>query len=143
MSGWVLWVIAACAFGVGEMLTTGFFLAPFALGAALAAVADLIGAGELASWLIFILVSLLTLAVVRPIAKAHMRTPPALRTGTATLVGQPAIVLERIANHEGVGCVRIDGEVWTARALDEDQVIEAGSRVEVVQIKGATALVTD
>jgi membrane protein implicated in regulation of membrane protease activity len=52
-------------------------------------------------------------------------------------------VLERIANHEGVGCVKIDGEVWTARALDEDEVIEAGTRVHVVQIKGATALVSE
>ena len=42
--------------------------------------------------------------------------PPSIRTGTAALVGKQATVLERIANGEGVGCVRIDGEVWTARA---------------------------
>jgi membrane protein implicated in regulation of membrane protease activity len=59
------------------------------------------------------------------------------------LIGQPAIVLERIANNEGVGCVKIGGEVWTARAYDDDQVIETGTRVQVVQIKGATALVTE
>ena len=143
MSGWLLWVIAACVFGVGEMLTTGFFLAPFAVGAVLAAVVGVAGAGGVASLLVFVVVSLLTLMVVRPIAKSHMRVPPQIRTGTAALVGQHAIVLERIANHEGVGCVKIDGEVWTARALDEDQVIDAGRRVEVVQIKGATALVTE
>jgi membrane protein implicated in regulation of membrane protease activity len=143
MSGWVLWVIAACVFGVGEMLTTGFFLAPFAVGAVLAAIVDVVGAAEVASLVVFVIVSLLTLMVVRPIAKSHTRVPPQIRTGTAALVGQPAIVLERIANHEGAGCVKIDGEVWTARAFDEDQVIEAGSRVEVVQIKGATALVTE
>ena len=52
------------------------------------------------------------------------------------------MVLERIANDEGVGCVRIDnGEVWTARSYSEDEVIEAGERVEVVEIRGATALV--
>jgi hypothetical protein len=45
-------------------------------------------------------------------------------------------VLERIANHEGVGCVKIGGEVWTARSLDEDQVIERREQVEVVEIKG-------
>ena len=53
----------------------------------------------------------------------------------------PALVLERIANEEGVGCVKIDGEVWTARSYDEDEVIDAGERVEVVEIRGATALV--
>jgi membrane protein implicated in regulation of membrane protease activity len=143
MAGWVLWVIAACAFGVGEMLTTSFFLAPFAVGALGAAVVDVAGTSELVAWIVFVAVSLLMLVVVRPIARSHMKVPPQIRTGTAALVGRRAIVLERIANHEGVGCVKIDGEVWTARALDEDEVIEAGTRVHVVQIKGATALVSE
>jgi membrane protein implicated in regulation of membrane protease activity len=143
MSGWVLWLIAACVFGIGEMLTTGFFLAPFALGAGLAAIVDVAGAGEAAAWIVFVLASVLALGILRPIARSHMHVPPQIRTGSAALVGQNAIVLERIANYEGVGCVKIDGEVWTARAYDDDQVIEAGTRVQVVQIKGATALVTE
>jgi membrane protein implicated in regulation of membrane protease activity len=143
MSAWVLWLVAAAVFGIGEMLTTGFFLAPFALGAALGAAVSGAGAGEAPAWIVFVAASLLTLGLVRPIARSHIRTPPQLRTGSAALVGRPAIVLERIANAEGVGCVKIDGEVWTARALDEDHVIEAGARVEVVQIRGATALVTE
>jgi len=143
MSGWILWVIAACVFGVGEMLTTGFFLAPFSLGALLAAIVDAAGAGEAAAWIVFILASLLALAVVRPIARAHLRNPPLIRTGAAALIGKQAVVLERIANHEGVGCVKIEGEVWTARSLDDDTVLEPGTRVDVVDIKGATALVTE
>jgi membrane protein implicated in regulation of membrane protease activity len=79
--------------------------------------------------------------VLRPVAHRSRRLPPQIRTGAAALIGKRAIVLERIANHEGVGCVKIDGEVWTARAYDEDAVIEAGERVEVVEIRGATALV--
>jgi membrane protein implicated in regulation of membrane protease activity len=143
MSGWTLWAIAALLFAIGEMLTTTFFLAPFAVGGAAAAITDLVGAGGVGAWVVFVVVSLLTLGVVRPIARAHMKVPPHLRTGAAALIGQQAIVLERIANDEGVGCVKIDGEVWTARALHDDQVIEQGARVEVVQIKGATALVTE
>src|SRR5438105_1217691 len=143
MTGWALWLIAALAFAIGEMLTLGFFLAPFAIGGAAAALTDAVGAGELASWIVFVGISLLTLGVIRPIALSHRRLPPQIRTGSAALVGRPAIVLERIANHEGVGCVKIDGEVWTARAFDDDHVIERGTRVEVVDIKGATALVTE
>jgi membrane protein implicated in regulation of membrane protease activity len=143
MPGWVLWVILMCGFGIGEMLTAGFFLAPFALGAALAAVVDLAGAPELAALIVFLFASVATLGVVRPIALRHMHVPPAIRTGAAALVGKRAIVLERIANNEGVGCVKIDGEVWTARSLDDDEVIDQGTVVEVVQIKGATALVTE
>jgi membrane protein implicated in regulation of membrane protease activity len=143
MSGWVLWVVAAGVFGVGEMLTTSFFLAPFAIGAGLAAIAEAASAGELVAWVVFVLASLLSLAVLRPIARSHMQTPPHIRTGSAALVGHDATVLERIVNAEGVGCVKIGGEVWTARSYDDDQVIEAGTRVQVVQIKGATALVSE
>jgi len=82
------------------------------------------------------------LAALRPVARRHRRLPPAIRTGAAALVGRPAMVLERIANDEGVGCVKIDGgEVWTARSYDDDEVIDVGERVEVVEIRGATALV--
>ncbi len=143
MDGWTFWIIAAAALGVGELLTTSFFLAPFAVGALVTALIAAIGGGAVGSWATFIVVSLLMLWVVRPIARAHLRTPPQIRTGTAALIGSRAVVLERIANHEGVGCVRIDGEVWTARAYDEDRVIEAGTPVEVIEIRGATALVSE
>jgi membrane protein implicated in regulation of membrane protease activity len=143
MPGWVLWVVAMCAFGIGEMLTAGFFLAPFAFGAGAAAIVDVAGAPELAAALVFVFVSIAMLGFVRPIALRHMKVPPAIRTGAAALVGKQAVVLERIVNHEGLGCVRIDGEVWTARSLDDDVEIEPGKRVEVVQIKGATALVAE
>jgi membrane protein implicated in regulation of membrane protease activity len=140
---WIVWLIIAAACGVGEMLTTGFFLAPFALGAGLAAAADAAGAGSLLSLGVFVLVSLLILVVLRPIALSHVKMPPHLRTGSAALVGKRAIVLERVDGLDGAGRVRIDGEVWSARAFDDDGVFEPGARVEVVDIKGATALVME
>ena len=143
MDAWVIWILVAVAFGIGEMLTTSFFLAPFSGGALAAALVAALGLGAVGAWVVFIVVSLLLLWVVRPIARSHLRMPAQLRTGTAALIGKRAIVLERIANDEGVGCVKIDGEVWTARAYDEDQVIEAGTPVEVVEIRGATALVSE
>ena len=83
-----------------------------------------------------------TFGALRPVARRHRQLPPAIRTGAAALIGHRAMVLERIANGEGVGCVKIDnGEVWTARSYDEDEVIDVGERVEVVEIRGATALV--
>ena len=142
MDVWVIWLIAACVLGVGEMHQGGFYLAPFAVGAALAAVVGLRGVGGLLSAIVFLAASAIVFASLRPVAQRHRRLPPAIRTGAAALVGRPAIVLERIANDEGVGCVKIDGgEVWTARSYDEDEVIDAGERVEVVEIRGATALV--
>jgi membrane protein implicated in regulation of membrane protease activity len=142
MNGWIIWLVAACVLGLGEMHQGGFYLAPFALGAVLAAVVSLLGVGALLSGIVFVLASGIVFGTLRPVAQRHRRLPPSIRTGAAALVGRRAIVLERIANDEGVGCVKIEGgEVWTARSYDEDEVIDVGQRVEVVEIRGATALV--
>lgn len=135
-------MILACGLGAGEVLSgSAFFLAPFAIGAALAAAAAS-EFGETAAAGVFLIASVVTLLSVRPLVTRRMLNGPALRTGGAALVGKHATVLERISNHDGVGRVRIDGEVWTARSLD-DHVIEPGTKVEVVDIKGATALVME
>jgi membrane protein implicated in regulation of membrane protease activity len=143
MEDWLLWLILAVVFGVGEIATLGFFLAPFAGGAAVAALVSAAGVPFVGALAVFLVISVMLLAALRPLARSHRRMPPQIRTGTAALVGKSATVLERIANSEGVGCVRIDGEVWTARAFMEEETFEAGTRVQVVEIRGATALVTD
>ena len=140
MDDWVLWLIAAVVFGIGEVLTAGFFLAPFAIGAVIATAVSAAGAGFVVSGLVFLVISTVALVGLRPIARRHMRLPAQLRTGTAALVGRHATVIEQVS--ESGGCVRLDGEVWTARPYDEDEVLEPGTRVHVMEIRGATALVT-
>jgi membrane protein implicated in regulation of membrane protease activity len=143
MEDWLLWLILAVVFGIGEIATLGFFLAPFAGGAAVAALVSAAGAPFVGSLAVFLVISVILLAALRPIARSHRRMPPQIRTGTAALVGKTGMVVERIANDEGSGSVKIEGEVWTARSYDDDEVIEAGKRVQVVEIRGATALVTE
>jgi membrane protein implicated in regulation of membrane protease activity len=143
MDPWVIWLIAAVIFAIGEIATTSFFLAPFAGGAAIAALLAAAGAGATIEWAVFLVVSIVLLAALRPIAREHQRSRAKIKTGTAALVGQTATVVERIANAEGVGCVRLDGEIWTARAFDDDETFEPGTRVQVLEIRGATALVSD
>ena len=141
MGSWVLWTIIAAAFTLGELHTNSFYLAPFAVGGAIAAVLAAVGAGGVVAVVAFVAAAILFMLLLRPIAERRRRNAPVLRTGAAALVGQPALVLERIANREGVGTVRIGGEVWTARSYLQDEVIPAGEEVEVVEIRGATALV--
>jgi len=141
MEDWVLWIIGAGALAVGEMLTLSFFLGPVAVAAVLAAVAALAGAGPALQILIFTLASAASLLVFRPIAQRHLTTPSRLRTGTAALVGADALVTERVDLHGGQ--VKVSGELWTARTFDEDEVVEPGVRVRVMQIEGATALVSN
>ena len=141
MDAWVLWLIAAVVLAAAEVVNLSFFLFPFAIG--VPAPASATRAGTPIAVVVFAVLTAVSFGIVRPIARRHLRTPPQIRTGTAALVGTTAIVTERIANDEGVGCVRLDGEVWTARAYDEDEVIEQGKRVQVMEIRGATALVSE
>ncbi len=140
MVGLVVWLLAAALLAIGELGTPGlFFLGPVALAAVAAAIAAGIGAGIVLQLLVFIGGSLASLALMRPIARRHLRMPALTRTGTAALVGRKAVVLQRV-DLDG-GRVRIGGEEWSARPFFEGQVLEPGTRVEVAKIEGATALV--
>lgn len=140
MESWIVWVIVAAVLGVAELLTTTLALGIIA-GAAL--VAAVVGAVHLAlplQLIAFVIAASAGLVVVRPIALKHVKQPPALRTGTAALIGRSAIVLEEVTEHSGR--VRIDADEWSSRPyIDESLVIPVGARVDVMQIKGATALV--
>ena len=140
MAAWVAWVIVAVGLAIGEVFTPGlFFLGPVALAAVVAAVTALAGAAALVQLIVFAVAAAASLAVLRPLARAHLHMPAAIRTGTAALEGAHGVVLQRV--DQVSGRVRIGGEEWTARAFMPDQVIEPGTRVEIVKIEGATALV--
>ena len=140
MMSWIVWLIIAAVLGVAEILTTTL---AFGLIAVAALVAAAVGAFHLdlgVQLAAFAVAAGAGLGFIRPIALRHIKQPPELRTGTAALVGRSATVLEEVTEHNGR--VRIDGEVWTSRPyLDESLVIPVGTKVDVMQIKGATALV--
>ena len=138
MPAWVLWTVIAVALALGELATPGlFFLGPVAVAAAVAGLVSLIGIAAWLQVLIFLVTAIASVGVLRPIARAHLSMPAATRTGTAALVGAKALVLQRVDAHGGR--VRIGGEEWSARAYIDDQVLEPGMSVEVVQIEGETA----
>jgi membrane protein implicated in regulation of membrane protease activity len=139
MPDWVIWAVAAVILAAGEAASAALVLGPLALAAALAAIVAAAGGGAAAQIVAFIAGSAAALLLLRPIARRHMKQPPHVRTGTAALIGCSATVLEQV-NRDG-GRVKIGGEIWSARSYDDDQVIEAGDRVEVLKIDGATALV--
>jgi membrane protein implicated in regulation of membrane protease activity len=140
MGAWIAWAIVAVGLAVGEIFTPGlFFLGPLAIAAVVSAAAAAIGAGIAIQVIVFAGASLASLAVLRPLARAHLRMPPTLRTGTAALVGARAVVVQRVDDNGGR--IRLGGEEWSARAYVPDEVFEAGTSVEVAEIKGATALV--
>jgi membrane protein implicated in regulation of membrane protease activity len=141
MDEWVLWMIGAGVLAIGEIFTLGFFLGPVAVAAVLAAIVALAGGGPALQWIVFSAAAIASLAGLRPVARRHLHMPAQLRTGTAALVGARAVVLERV--DADAGSVKIGGEIWSARPYDEDHVFEPGTRVEVLKIDGATALVSE
>jgi membrane protein implicated in regulation of membrane protease activity len=137
---WLAWSIAAVLLAVGEIFTPGlFFLGPVALAAVVSALVAVAGAAVWLQLVVFAAAALASIGFLRPLARAHLSMPHAIRTGTAALEGAKATVLQRV-DQDG-GRVRIGGEEWSARAYVPEQVFEPGTRVEVAKIEGATALV--
>src|SRR5438067_10140303 len=139
MLSWIVWLIVAAVLGVAELLTTTLAFGLIAVAAVVAAVIGTFHLGLAFQLAAFVVASAAGLGFVRPIAIRHLKQPPALRTGTAAPVGRSAIVLEEVTEHRGR--VRIGGEGWSSRAYDESLVIPVGTKVDVMQIDGATALV--
>ena len=139
MESWIVWLIVAAVLGVAELLTTTLAFGLLAIAAVAAAVVGAFHLSFALQLVAFAVAAGAGLGFVRPIAIKHIKQPPALLTGVAALVGRSAIVLEEVTEHSGR--VRIDGEEWSSRPYDETLVIPVGTKVDVMQIKGATVLV--
>jgi membrane protein implicated in regulation of membrane protease activity len=136
----LIWLIIGLGLAGAEALTGDLFLLMLGGGALAAA-----GSAALFEWpiwadgVVFLVVSVLLLALVRPALRKRFSSGPALESGMAALEGKPALVLAQISRHTGQ--VKLDGEVWTARPLNDDDVYEPGDQVTVMKIDGATAVV--
>ena len=140
MDAWVWWIVAAGVLAVAEVLTGGtLVLLMLAGGAVAGGLTSALGAPPALSVGVFAIVSAALLGLVRPLARRHMRVSRETRTNVAALVGAEALVLESVDGTDGR--IKLAGEVWSARAYDGQSVYEPGTRVQVLQIDGATALV--
>jgi membrane protein implicated in regulation of membrane protease activity len=136
---WIAWLITAVALGVAEYFTLTLAFGLLAAAALVAAVVAGMGGLLLAQVLAFAITAGVGLLVVRPIARRQMTNTPLVREGSYALVGKKGVVVEEVTGTQGL--IKLSGEVWSARALDEDQVIPAGTPVDVMEIEGATAIV--
>ena len=139
MGLWLVWLIAAAVLGAAELLTATLALIFLAIGALAAALTSALGGDVGLQIAAFVLASLAGILLIRPLGLKRLQRRPHLRTGTAALVGQTGYVLADVSPHGGR--IRIGGEEWSARPYDEMSVIPSGVTVDILQIKGATALV--
>ncbi len=140
-SQWLLWVGVAITAGVAEVFTLNLVFAMIAGGALVAAVAAAVTGNVVLATALFAVSSGVLLVGARPALLHYVRTsaPPALMH-SAALVGRTAQVLAEVSSTDGR--VKLDGETWSARLSVPGGVLEVGSLVQVVQIDGATAVVT-
>ncbi|MFI0900001.1 NfeD family protein [Streptomyces sp. NPDC020983] len=139
MDAWVWWLIAAVGLGIPLVITAMPEFAMFAVGALGGAAAAGMGGGIVAQVITFVVISVALLVFVRPLAYRN-RQHAGQRSGIDALKGRQAVVLERVDSGTD-GRIKLAGEVWSARALEEGRVFDPGEHVDVVEIDGATAVV--
>ena len=140
MSMSLFWLIAMVLFGVLEAVTVGLTSIWFAVGALAALIAASLGAFALVQVIVFLVVSFVTLLLVRPLAQRYIndRKEP---TNADRVIGREAVVTQAIDNLKGEGQVNVSGAVWTARS-QEEAPIPAGARVRVLRIEGVKVIVS-
>jgi membrane protein implicated in regulation of membrane protease activity len=136
---WAAWLGLAVALGVLELFSLDLILLMLAAGAIVGMVVSLTGADLWVQVIAAVVASVAALGVVRPSVVKRLHTGPNLVLGHEALVGRQGLVVQEVSSQAGQ--IRVGGEIWTARPYDEDQVIPVGAKVDIFQIKGATALV--
>lgn len=133
-----IWVVVAAVFFVGEMLTTSFFLLPFGLGAALAAIIHVLGLPLWTQWVVFIVVSVVAFILLRPFAKRITFKEPQ-RSGVDRLIGEVGVVIE-VTPQTGVARARVEREEWNI-ITENGCLPEMGSAIEVIGVDGTNLVV--
>lgn len=133
-----IWVVGAAALGVGEMLTAGFFLLPFAIGAVAAAILAFANVNVPIQLGVFVGASILSLWGLKRFAWSEREIVHPV--GAKRYVDARATVTEPIDRVRGVGRVRMDTEIWRATTT-LDETIEPGTEVRVVDVTGARLVV--
>ena len=135
---WQIWLIIAGLFFIGEIITVGFLIFWFGIGALIAMVVSCFTANIIIQTSVFIISSAILLFATKPFVKKFVDVKPT-KTNAYSIIGQKALVIKEINSHS-VGQIKIKGEVWSAESENDETIVE-GSEVEILQIKGVKAVV--
>ena len=135
----IFWLAAFIVFAIGEAVTVGLVSVWFAVGALAALFATALGAGLWLQITVFLGVSALALALLKPLSSKFLK-PRVSATNADRVIGSAALVTETIDNTQAKGQVKVNGQVWSARSA-QDIVIPAGTDVKVLRIEGVKVIV--
>ena len=136
---WQMWLIIAGLFFIGEIITVGFLIFWFGIGALIAMIVSFFTPNIIIQTAIFITSSAILLLATKPLVTKFVDVK-STKTNAFSIIGKKALVIKEINSHS-VGQIKINGEIWSAIS-ENDDVISEGSEVEIVQINGVKAIVT-
>ncbi len=140
MTGALIWLIAGIILIIAELLSGDLFLLMVGIGALFGAGSAALTGNPFIDVAVFAIASVGMLVLVRPTLKRRFLAGPDIKTNTDALIGARAIVLSTVDVESGQ--VKLAGDVWSARAMTHGEPIEPGTSVTVVEISGATAVVS-
>lgn len=136
---WQVWLIIAGLFFIGEIATVGFLIFWFGVGALIAMIVSLFTSNIIIQTTIFIISSTILIFATKPFIKKFADVKKT-NTNVYSIIGKKALVIKTIDPIHSVGQIKLNGEVWTAES-ENNEIIEEGSEVEVLEIKGVKAIV--
>ncbi len=136
---WKLWLIIAGLFFIGEIATVGFLIFWFGIGALIAMIVSIFTTNIIIQTTIFLISSTILIFATKPFVKKFADVKKT-NTNVYSIIGKKALVIKTIDPIHSVGQIKLNGEVWTAES-DNQQIIEEGTEVEILEIKGVKAIV--
>lgn len=138
---WHIWLIIAGVCFIIEMMTTGFLIFWFGLGALLTMIISFVFPSNLIlQTSIFVVSSTMLIFLTKPLVKKLSKSDKKVATNAFSIIGKKGIVTQDINEEHGVGQIKIAGEVWSAKTSD-GSIIEKGTQIEVIKIDGVKAIV--
>lgn len=138
---WYIWLILAGIFVIAEIATVGFLIFWLSLGSLCAMITSFFTDNIIIQTAVFVVTSALFIFFTRPLAKKLEKTDNPLVTNAFSIIGKKALVIKEINPNQGVGQIKIDGQVWTAKSTNEE-IISEGTEVLILSIDGVKAVVS-
>lgn len=136
---WQIWLIISGVCFIAEIITVGFLVFWFGVGALVAMVVSFFTSNIIIQTAVFIISSAILLFATKPFVKKFLDVKPT-NTNAFSIIGKRALVIKEINSVHSTGQIKINGEVWSAES-ESDETIPEGSEVEISYIKGVKAIV--
>lgn len=135
---WQIWLVIAGLFFIGEIITVGFLVFWFGVGALIAMITSFFTSNIIIQTTVFIISSAFLLLITKPFVKKFVDVKTT-NTNAFSIIGKKALVIKEINSHS-TGQIKINGEVWSAES-ENGKTITEGSEVEIIKINGVKAIV--